>query len=79
MLYERWVSLAKQPDVEGSSRGLALSLLCDHCKSEAFLECFRRILAADDPAGQVAQLAGTLKALFPLAPSSKHMSGRGLG
>lgn len=105
-LYEGWGSLAKQPDEEGSSRGLALSLLCDHalilhpeqvarledkqpactvgslrdhCKSEAFLDCVRQILAADDPAGQFEQLAATVKTLFPLAPSSKHMSGRDLG
>ena len=105
-LYEGWGSLAKQPDEEGSSRGLTLSLLCDHalilhpeqltrlddqqpactvgslrdhCKSEAFLDCVRQILAADDPAGQFEQLAETLKTLFPLAPSSKHMSGRDLG
>ena len=105
-LYEGWGNLAKQPDEEGSSRGLALSLLCDHalilhpgqmarledkqpactvgslrdhCKSEAFLDCIRQILTADDPAGQFEQLAGALKTLFPLAPSSKHMSGRDLG
>ena len=105
-LYEGWGSLAKQPGEEGSSRGLALSLLCDHalilhpeqmarledkqpactvgslrdhCKSEAFLDCIRQILAADDPAGQFEQLAKTVKTLFPLAPSSKHMSGRDLG
>jgi hypothetical protein len=29
--YEGWGLLAKQPDVEGSSRGLILSLLLDHC------------------------------------------------
>ena len=105
-LYEGWGILAKQPDEEGSSRGLALSLLCDHalilhpeqltrledkqpactvgslrdhCKSEAFLDCIRQILAADDPAGQFEELAKTVKTLFPLAPSSKHMSGRDLG
>lgn len=105
-LYEGWGSLAKQPDEEGSSRGLALSLLCDHalilhpeqlarledkqpactvgslrdhCKSEAFLACIREILAADNPAEQFEQLAKTVKTLFPLAPSSKHMSGRDLG
>lgn len=105
-LYEGWGNLAKQPDEEGSSRGLALSLLCDHalilhpeqmarlddkqpactvgslrdhCKSEAFLDCIRQVLAADDPAGQFEQLANTVKILFPLAPSSKHLSGRDLG
>ena len=105
-LYEGWGNLAKQPDEEGSSRGLTLSLLCDHalvlhpeqltrledkqpactvgslrdhCKSEAFLDCIRQILAADNPAEQFEELAKTVKALFPLAPSSKHMSGRDLG
>jgi hypothetical protein len=43
------------------------------------MDCIRQILAADDPAGQFEQLAGTLKALFPLAPSSKHMSRSDLG
>lgn len=98
--------MAKQPDEEGSSRGLALSLLCDHalilhpeqmarledkqpactvgslrdhCKSEAFLDCIRQTLAADNPSEQFEQLAKAVKNLFPLAPSSKHMSGRDLG
>jgi hypothetical protein len=30
-LYEGWGQLTKQPDEEGSSRGLILSLLLDHC------------------------------------------------
>ncbi len=30
-LYEGWGQLAKQPDYEGSSRSLILSLLLDHC------------------------------------------------
>lgn len=30
-LYEGWGQLAKQPGEEGSSRGLVLSLLLDHC------------------------------------------------
>ncbi|NJO17026.1 MAG: hypothetical protein HC877_15175 [Thioploca sp.] len=30
-LYEGWGQLAKQPDYEGSSRSLNLSLLLDHC------------------------------------------------
>jgi hypothetical protein len=30
-LYEGWGQLAKQPGVDGSSRSLILSLLCDHC------------------------------------------------
>ena len=30
-VYEGWGQATKQPGVEGSSRGLTLSLLCDHC------------------------------------------------
>ena len=30
-LYEGWGQLTKQPDDDGSSRGLILSLLLDHC------------------------------------------------
>ena len=29
--YEGWCQLAKQPDVDGSCRGVLLSLLVDHC------------------------------------------------
>ena len=105
-LYEGWGQLAKQPDEEGSSRSLTLSLLLDHalllhpeqrtrlnhqapactvgslrhhCQSEALMDMFRRLLAAEDPAAQFAQLTETIKTLFPLAPSTKHMSGRDLG
>jgi len=48
----------QQPACTGGS-------LRDHCKSEAFLDCVRQILAADDTAGQFEQLAGTIKASFP--------------
>jgi hypothetical protein len=30
-VYEGWGQSTKQPDEEGSRRGLTLSLLCDHC------------------------------------------------
>ena len=30
-MYEGWGQLAKQPDEDGSRRGVILSLLCDHC------------------------------------------------
>jgi hypothetical protein len=105
-LNEGWGQLAKQPDEEGSSRGLILSLLLDHAlilhpeqqarlenktsactvgslrqlsRGEALLECVRRVLSSDDPAEQFAKLAEKVKALFPLAPSGKHMSGRDIG
>lgn len=48
-------------------------------KGEAFLDCVRRILAADNPAELFAQLTEKVKTLFPLAPSGKHMSGRDMG
>jgi len=105
-LNEGWGPLAKQPDEEGSSRSLILSLLLDHalilhpeqqarlshqapactlgslrqrCQGEALVDMFRRVLEAEDPAAQFEQLAEAIKAVFPLAPSSKHMSGRDLG
>lgn len=105
-LNEGWGQLAKQPDEEGSSRSLILSLLLDHAlilhpeqrarlenktsactvgslrqlsRGEAFLECVHRVLTADNPAEQFAQLVEKVKALFPLAPSEKHMSGRDIG
>jgi len=105
-LNEGWGQLAKQPDEEGSSRGLILSLLLDHAlllhpeqrarlenkksactvgslrqrsRGEAFVECVRRVLTADNPAEQFAQLVEKVKTLFPLAPSEKHMSGRDMG
>ena len=105
-LNEGWGQLAKQPDEEGSSHSLTLSLLLDHalllhpeqttrlnhqapactvgslrqhCKGEAFVDVVRRLLAADNPAEQFAQFAEKVKTWFPLAPSSKHMSGRDLG
>jgi len=105
-LNEGWGQLAKQPNEEGSSRGLILSLLLDHAlllhpeqrarlenkqsactvgslrqrsRGEAFVECVRRVLTADNPAEQFAQLVEKVKTLFPLAPSEKHMSGRDIG
>jgi len=105
-LYEGWGPLAKQPNEEGSSRSLILSLLLDHAfllhpeqrarlennmpactvgslqqrsRGEAFLACVRRVLEAENPAEQLAQLTEKVKALLPLAPSGKHMSGRDLG
>jgi hypothetical protein len=105
-LYEGWASLAKQPDEDGSVRGLTLSLLLDHALLlhpeqrarlenrtpactvgslkqasyvEALLQLVRKILQEADPARRLEQLAEQLKALFPLAPSAKHMIGRDLG
>ncbi|WP_242482641.1 transposase [Thiocystis violacea] len=105
-LNEGWGQLAKQPDEEGSSRSLTLSLLLDHalllhpeqrtrlnhqapactvgslrqhCQGEALMDMFRRLLAAEDPTAQFAQRQETIKTLFPLAPSTKHMSGRDRG
>jgi hypothetical protein len=104
--YEGWGTLAKQPDEEGSSRSLILSLLLDHalllhpeqtarlkqsapactvgrlreaCRAEAIVTMVRDLLSAEDPVAAVAQWAEHVKALYALAPSSKHMSGRDLG
>ena len=105
-LNEGWAQLAKQPNEDGSSRSLILSLLLDHAlilhpeqqarlenkapactvgsllrqsRSEAFLECIRSVLAADNPAEYFEKLVDKVKLLFPLAESEKHMSGRDLG
>ena len=105
-LNEGWGQLAKQPDEDGSSRSLILSLLLDHalllhpeqrtrlehqapactvgslrqhCQSEAVVDVGRGLLTAEDPAAELAPFAERVKALFPLAPSSKQMSGRDLG
>lgn len=104
--YEGWGALAKQPDEEGSSRSLILSLLLDHalllhpeqtarlkqpapactvgslreaCRAEALIAMVRELLSAEDPAAAVAQWAEQVKALYAMAPSSKHMNGRDLG
>jgi len=98
--------MAKQPDEDGSSRSLILSLLLDHAlrlhpeqstrienhlpaytvgslrqfsQGEALLELVRSVIAAENVAERLMQLAEKVKAWFPLAPSGKHMSGRGLG
>ena len=105
-LNEGWGQQAKQPDEDGSSRSLILSLLLDHalllhpeqrtrlehqapactvgslrqaCRGDAVVDVVRGLLRAEDPAAELAKFAERVKALFPLAPSSKHMSGRDLG
>ncbi len=105
-LYEGWPGMAKQPDEEGSLRGVILSLLLDHAliihpeqraclenripartvgslkraaHGEALIAIIRRILLKTDPLRMLEELAEKIKALFTLAPSRKHMSGRDLG
>lgn len=48
-------------------------------RGEAFLACVRRVLEAENPAEQLAQLTEKVRDLLPLAPSGKHMNGRDLG
>ena len=103
---EGWGQLTKLQGVEGSSHGLFLSLLVDHClllhpdqlarlkqnkpaftvgslinavKIESLLTTIRTVLAANDPEQKLAEMAGQLAKLFPLATSEKHMAGRELG
>jgi len=105
-LYEGWTGMAKQPDEEGSFRGVILSLLLDHAliihpeqraclenrtpartvgslkraaHGEALIALVRRILLETDPLRMLEELAEKIKALFTLASSKKHMSGRDLG
>ena len=46
---------------------------------EALIALVRKILLETDPLRMLEQLAEKNKALFPLAPSKKHMSGRDIG
>ena len=105
-LNEGWGREAKQYDEEGSSRGLILSLLLDHClllhpeqttrienklpactvgslqrraQMDALLEFISSLLKETDPAQKLKQLSETIKDVFQLLPSEKHMSGRDLG
>jgi hypothetical protein len=105
-LYEGWAGMAKQPDEEGSFRGVILSLLLDHAlflhpeqraclengtpartvgslkraaQGDALFALVGKIIRDSDPLRMFEQLAEKIKALFPLAPSKKHMSGRDLG
>ena len=104
-LNEGWGREAKQYDEEGSSRGLILSLLLDHClllhpeqitrienklpactvgslqrlaQMDALLEFISSLLEHHDPAKQLSNLAQTIKEVFNLIPSDKHMTGRDL-
>jgi len=101
-LNEGWGREAKQFGEEGSSRGLILSLLLDHClllhpeqttrienklpaytvgslqrlaQMEALLEFIATLLEHHDPAKQLHNLAQTIKEVFKLVPSDKHMNG----
>ena len=103
---EGWAQLAKQQGEEGSSRGLSLSLLLDHClllhpeqlarvennlpaytvgslqraiQMEALLNGIKQIVQMPNPAKQLALLSQSVKELFVLRPSSKHMIGKDLG
>jgi hypothetical protein len=105
-MYEGWGQLTKQPDEEGSSRGLILSLLLDHCLLfhpeqlarlenklpaatvgslqqrvcwESLLAFIDSLFASDNPQARIELLSKTLKDVFRLNPSQKHMNGRDLG
>lgn len=105
-LYEGWGQLTKQPDEDGSSRGLILSLLLDHCllfhpeqlarlenkmpaatvgslqqrvRIESLLDFIQGLLSSQNPQERIHLLSKTLKDVFLLNPSKKHMIGRDLG
>ena len=105
-MYEGWGQLTKQPDEDGSSRGLILSLLLDHCllfhpeqlarlenkmpaatvgslqqrvRIESLLDFIQELLLAQNPQERIELLSKTLKDVFLLNPSKKHMVGRDLG
>lgn len=105
-MYEGWGQLTKQPDEDGSSRGLILSLLLDHCllfhpeqltrlenkmpaatvaslqqrvRIDSLLDFIRGLLASQNPQQSLDLLSNSLKDVFLLNPSKKHMVGRDLG
>ena len=104
--YEGWGQLTKQPDEEGSRRGLILSLLVDHClllhpdqlarienklpactvgslqekiKAESLIQAVQKIVSFPNAEEMLEHLTKTVKDLFVLAPSKKHMVIQGLG
>jgi len=105
-LNEGWGREAKQYDEEGSSCGLILSLLLDHClllhpeqttrienklpaytvgslqrlaQMDALLEFISSLLEHKKPGKQLKKLAKTIKEVFQLIPSDKHLNGRDFG
>jgi len=104
--YEGWGQLTKQPDEEGSRRGLILSLLVDHClllhpdqlarlenklpactvgslqekiKAESLIQAIQEIAFSPNAEKMLEHLIKTVKDLFVLASSKKHMVNRDLG
>ena len=53
--------------------------LCERSRAEALLTWVQNLLNSECPGEQLAQLAHTVKELFPLSLSGKHMSSRDLG
>ena len=53
--------------------------LCERSRAEALLMWVENLLTSEQPGEQLAQLAHTVKELFPLSLSGKHMSSRDLG
>lgn len=105
-MYEGWGQLTKHPDEEGSSRGLILSLMLDHCllfhpeqlarlknnlpaatvgslqqriRVESLLDFINGLFVSENPQQRLELLSKTLKDVFLLLPSKKHMVGRDLG
>lgn len=104
--YEGWGQLTKQPDEDGSSKSLILSLLLDHCllihpeqlarlenklpactvgslgeriKVECLLQFIRKLLTSCNPEEKLDLLTKSVRNIFQLAPSKKHMINRDLG
>ena len=93
-VHEGWGQLTKQPDEDGSSRSLILSLLLDHClllnphqlarleqrtRVDYLLAFIRELILADNPGEQFNRLSQAVEEVFQLAPSKKHLNNRDLG
>jgi hypothetical protein len=65
--------------LENKQPACTVGSLRQFSRGEALVACVRSVLAAENVAEGLAQLAEKVKTWFPLAPSGKHMSGRDLG
>jgi hypothetical protein len=65
--------------LENQQPACTVGSLRQFSQGEALLDWVRSVVAAENVAERLAQLAEQVKTWFPLAPSGKHMSGRDLG
>jgi len=70
---------AQRTRFEHTQPAYTVGSLINRIKVESLLEVIRDLVASEQPAQQLAQLAERLAEQSALAPSDKHMMGRDLG